>query len=439
MNPPFFNRWRDHLREAMAKLPDQRRGTNKSYAMEDFGLSAFAVFFTQSPSFLACQKAMREARGCDNAQSLFGISRIPTDNQIRQMLDPVPPEALHPLFDRVLDALRDEGLLKDFHGVHQSTLIALDGTGYRSSAKVHGPCCSHLTPEKGPRIYFHTALTPVLVAPARPEVFALRPEYITPQDGHEKQDCEIAAAKRWLQANFERYRRHGPVTLLGDDLYAHQPFCRQVLLHDGHFLFTAKPSSHLALYRWIERLEPGPDLRSLRERVRHKAETHTHTYRWANAVPLAEGVDALKVNWLELHVTNAQGETVYHNAWITDWKIDETHVASLAASARARWKIENENNNTLKTKGYHLEHNFGHGKKHLAAILTSLNLLAFLVHTALGWLDEPYRVLRARLSSRRTFFEHVRALTLYIHFPDWSGLLDFMMRGLELGPYAKKS
>jgi len=439
MNPPFFNRWRDHLREALAKLPDQRRGTNKSYAMEDFGLSAFAVFFTQSPSFLACQKARREARGRDNAQSLFGISRIPTDNQIRQMLDPVPPEALHPLFDQVLDALRDEGLLKDFHGVHQSTLIALDGTGYRSSAKVHGPCCSHLTPEKGPRIYFHTALTPVMVAPARPEVFALRPESITPQDGHEKQDCEIAAAKRWLQANFERYRRHGPVTLLGDDLYAHQPFCRQVLLHDGHFLFTAKPSSHLALYRWIERLEPGPDLRSLQERVRHKAETHTHTYRWANAVPLAEGVDALKVNWLELHVTNAQGETVYHNAWVTDWKIDETHVASLAASARARWKIENENNNTLKTKGYHLEHNFGHGKKHLAAVLTSLNLLAFLVHTALGWVDEPYRALRARLSSRRTFFEHVRALTFYIHFPDWSGLLDFMMRGLELGPYAKKS
>jgi hypothetical protein len=154
---------------------------------------------------------------------------------------------------------------------------------------------------------------------------------------------------------------------------------------------------------------------------------------------LAEGEGALKVNWLELRITNAQGETVYSNAWVTDWKIDQNTVASLAASARARWKIENENNNTLKTRGYHLEHNFGHGKKHLAAVLTSLNLLAFLVHTALGWLDEPYRLLRARLSSRRTFFEHVRALTFYIHFAGWSELLDFMMRGLELGPYAKKA
>ena len=185
MNRPFFNRWLDGLREELAKLTDRRRGTNKSYAMEDFGLSAFAVFFTQSPSFLAHQKAMREQRVCDNARSLFGITRIPSDNQVRQMLDPVPPEALHPLFDRVLDAVREAGLLEDFRGVHQSTLIALDGTGYHSSAKIHCSCCSHLTPEKGPRIYFHTALTPVVVAPGRSEVFALRPEFIVPQDGHE--------------------------------------------------------------------------------------------------------------------------------------------------------------------------------------------------------------------------------------------------------------
>jgi len=83
---------------------------------------------------------------------------------------------------------------------------------------------------------------------------------------------------------------------------------------------------------------------------------------------LAEGQDALQVNWCEVRVTDAQGDTVYHNAWITDWPIDETNVASLVASGWSRWKIENKNNNTLKTKGYHLEHNLGHGQKQLAAI-----------------------------------------------------------------------
>ena len=154
---------------------------------------------------------------------------------------------------------------------------------------------------------------------------------------------------------------------------------------------------------------------------------------------MAEGQDALKVNWCEVRVINAQGDTICHNAWVTDWPIDESNIASLVASALARWKIENENNNTLTTKGYHLEHNFDHGKKHLAAVLTSLNFLAFMVHTALGWLDEPYRLVRARLASRQTFFDHVRALTLYFHFPSWRGLMRFMMRGLELGPYAKNA
>ena len=51
---------------------------------------------------------------------------------------------------------------------------------------------------------------------------------------------------------------------------------------------------------------------------------------------------------------------------------------------RGRWKIENENNNVLKTKGSHLEHNFGHGKQYLSAFMLSLNLLAFLVPYGVG-------------------------------------------------------
>ena len=50
------------LRHLLAELPDRRKGKNLSYAMEDFGLSAFRVFFTQCPSFLAHQKAMQQAK-----------------------------------------------------------------------------------------------------------------------------------------------------------------------------------------------------------------------------------------------------------------------------------------------------------------------------------------------------------------------------------------
>jgi len=424
------------LRRVFAGLPDRRKGRNCSYPMADFGLSAFAVFFTQAPSFLAHQKALQAARGQNNAQSFFAVEAIPSDNQIRQMLDPVAPQALFPVFDELYDTLRAHGILETFRSVHDSTLIALDGTWYHSSQKIHCSCCSHLEQAPGQFTYYHSAVTPVIVAPGQAEVIALRPEFITPQDGHTKQDCELAAAKRWLEQTGQRYL-HGPVTLLGDDLYAHQPFCRRALLHGFHYLFVCKPQSHATLDAWVRLLQPGPDLGVVKFRVKAGRQWHTHTCRFANQVPLAEGADALKVNWCELTVTDPADKVLYHNAWITDWPITEQNVFALVTAGRARWKIENENNNTLKTKGSHLEHNFGHGQEHLSALLAAMNLLAFLFHTVLSFTDEHYRLIRATLPTRQTFFQDVRALTRYLYFPSWEALLRFMMRGLEIGPYAK--
>ncbi len=82
------------------------------------------------------------------------------------------------------------------------------------------------------------------------------------------------------------------------------------------------------------------------------------------------------------------GVQLYKNAFVTDFEVRETTVEAIARDGRARWKIENENNNVLKTKGYHIEHNFGHGDQHLASLLLSLNLLAFLFHTVLDLVDE---------------------------------------------------
>jgi hypothetical protein len=106
------------------------------------------------------------------------------------------------------------------------------------------------------------------------------------------------------------------------------------------------------------------------------------TYRFLNDVPLRWGDDGLMVNWCELQITHKDtGETLYHNAWVTDIAITERNVVELVECGRARWKVENENNNVLKTKEYHLAHNFGHGNQYLSMTLTTLNLLAFLLHT----------------------------------------------------------
>jgi len=80
--------------------------------MEDFGMSAISVFFTKSPSFLAHQKTTERTRDGNNAERFFGIERIPCDNQIRAMLDPVPPEAFFPVYEHIYDTPGEHGILE---------------------------------------------------------------------------------------------------------------------------------------------------------------------------------------------------------------------------------------------------------------------------------------------------------------------------------------
>jgi hypothetical protein len=111
--------------------------------------------------------------------------------------------------------------------------------------------------------------------------------------------------------------------------------------------------------------------------------------RYVNDVLLRSGDDALSVNWYDMTVVNATtGEQLYDNSCITNHRLTADTVLAVAQAGRGRWKIANENNNVLKTKGDHLEHNFGHGKQYLAACMLSLNLLALLFHTVLEWSDD---------------------------------------------------
>jgi len=413
---------------AFAGFPDARgQSNNQRYVMEDAALSAFAVFFSQSPSFLDSQVRMQKQQGRNNATSLFGVHAIPSDNQIRNLLDPVPPETLFPLMATISDELYRDGYLDGFRSINNTFLIALDGTDFFSSEKISCPCCTQSKLKNGKTLYRHIAVTPVLVSPKQKNVVALAPQFVQPQDGHDKQDCELAASGRWLDQWGAHYAAWG-VTYLGDDLYCHQPHCERVLGQQAHFFFTCKPDSHSTLYEWVADFSRNGGVPTVVRTRRIGKKPFTDTYRYVNQVPLRNSDDALMVNWCELVTTDAEGDVVFRNAWATSHRITDDNVVALAAAGRTRWKIENENNNTLKTKGYHFEHNFGHGKQHLSNLFATMILLAFLVHTTLDWVDAPYRAVRDSLPSRRTFFEHLRALIHYLPFDDWDHLMQFMLK-----------
>ncbi|MEA5466668.1 ISNCY family transposase, partial [Leptothoe sp. PORK10 BA2] len=96
----------DSFRGTLSSLPDKRTGKNSRYEMLDAGLSAFSVFFTQTPSFLAHQRKMSDTKGRSNAQTLFGVHQIPSDNHIRDLLDGISPTVLYPVFDDIFQVLQ---------------------------------------------------------------------------------------------------------------------------------------------------------------------------------------------------------------------------------------------------------------------------------------------------------------------------------------------
>jgi hypothetical protein len=409
------------LKEACAAFPDKRKGEGV-YSMSDIGLSAFSLFFMQSESFLSHQRSLEEGRKTSNCQSLFGMAKIPTDNHVRSMLDPVHPSHLQSVFDSVVAALREAGGMRAFQRLGERTLIALDGTEYFCSQKLGCPHCQTRKRANGKVESYHSMLSATIVAPGHALVLPLMPEFIVKPDGAQKQDCERSAAKRWLAAHGKRVKPLRPV-FLGDDLFACQPICELIVADDYDFLFTAKPDSHKALYDFMA----GAEIEETSVTRKEGGKKLTLRHRWFKGAPLREGNDAMAVNWVGLTLFDAKGKPTYDGAFVTSLKVSRENVADIAACARARWKIENESFNVIKNNGYHLEHNFGHGKQHLAMIFAALNLLAFAIHSVCDCTEQLWIAARQAKRSRARFFEHIRTLTAYLVFPDWPTLMTTLI------------
>ena len=185
-------------------------------------------------------------------------------NEFRQLIRQFPDQrtgqnTVYSIEDVALGAFSVQG----FRAINEQLLIALDGTQYHCSNKIHCNSCTVTEHKKGQTRYSHTVITPVVVAPDCKRVIPLEPEFIIPQDGHQKQDGEMAAAQRWLTQYAERYREL-KVTLWGDDLYSRQPLCEQVIAAGLNFIFVCKPQSHITLYDWLDGLDKSQAVQTLK-------------------------------------------------------------------------------------------------------------------------------------------------------------------------------
>ena len=422
MGAGIFGKLLGSLEAVGETILDQRQsGGNLKYRLLDGIKSAFAVFFFLHPSILDFHRAMKEQKKRNNVETLFGVKDIPSDNQIRTLLDGIKPEAIGPVFNSTLRIADEAGAIKPYRVLDDGVLLALDGLWYYSSKEIHCEHCLKRSHE-GETTYYHSAVAGAIVRPGSNAVLPVMMEPIRNTDGKEKQDCEHEAGKRWLLAHGKEYQWLN-VTLLGDDLYSGQPFCEAVLAQKMSFIFTCKCDWHPWLTETVEHS-------FLEEHVVKQWTGLNHqviTYRWINGVPLRDSKDALMVNYLYMQIKNEKtGKASYTNSWVTDKPITGNNVQLLAWCGRARWKIENEHNNVLKNRGYNLEHNFGHGKQHASEIFLLLNLVAFQYHRILELCDEEYQKARASVGLRDSYFHHMQAALRYAIHASWRDFLIFV-------------
>jgi hypothetical protein len=386
-------------------------------------MAGFALFSLKDPSLLAFDARRDDPNS--NLSTIYGIRNIPCDSQMRTILDDVEPSSLRPAFADIFRHLQRGKALASllFHKGHY--LLSFDGSQYFSSEKIHCANCLEKHHRNGTVTYSHQMLAAVLVHPDLCEVIPLMPEPIVKRDGQTKNDCELNAAKRFFPA-FRRDHPHLPVIATGDGLTANAPLIKLLKTHAIRFILGAKPGDHTFLFQQMEQAYGDGRVHLL---TLYDNRTKTlHHFRWLEDVSLNEANADVLVNLLEYW--EIKDNEVMYFSWVTDLELNEETVWDIMRGGRARWKVENETFNTLKNQGYHFEHNFGHGEKHLSVVFALLMMLAFLVDEVQQLCCTLFQAVRQKLGSKRRLWDEMRHLFHSFVFASMAQLYEALLRGI---------
>jgi hypothetical protein len=409
------------VQSGFASLPDYRVGDTE-IALADALMSAFAMFSLKAPSLLAFDKERAEG----NLHTIYGIERVPCDTHMREILDPVSPKLLRPVFRSVFRQLQRGKALEAMTFLDGHYLLALDGTEYFSSKTIHCASCLHKVHRHGSITYFHQILGAAIIHPDRRVVIPLMPEPIVRHDGTDKNDCERNAAKRFV-AKLRQDHPHLKFIVTEDSLSSNAPHIETLHAHGLHYILGVKEGDHRSLFQQVQVAEHAGRVTSYERHDR--AAGVVHRFRFVNDLPLNAAHTDVRVHFIEYWEVG--DDKVQHFSWVTDLRVSKRNVYHLMRGGRARWKIENETFNTLKNQGYNFEHNYGHGEYNLSVVFAMLMMLAFLVDQTQQLCCALFQAVWTKLGSKRRLWERMRALFYDYAFTSMRQLFEALWYGFK--------
>lgn len=389
-------------REQFKRITDPRSGEVR-FSLPDALMAGLALYILKDSSLLAFHRRVET----DNFSSVFGIEQLPSDTQLREILDAVDPALLGRAYRALFAELQRGKVLDSMRYLEEGWLLSLDGVEYFSSHKVHCAKCLERKPRgKVEPEYYHQMLAAVIVHPEKKQVLPLRPEPIQRTDGTQKNDCERNAGVRFLQ-RFRKEHPHLKVVVVEDGLSSNGPHIRELKATGCHFILGAKDGDHASLQRQLNEACQNGTART--KTITMDKPERTGTFVWCNGLRLNDSHPDLLINYLRYFEEGPKGKT-REFAWVTDIRLSEGNVERIMRSGRARWRIENETFNTLKNQGYHFEHNFGHGKENLGIVFAFLMMLAFFLDQIQELTNRVFQAGLQAKGCKRDFWEQQRGL-----------------------------
>jgi len=240
-----FDAFRDLLATTFAAIADPRDPRRITWEMPAVLMSAFAMLFFQHPSLLEYQRRMQKRTGQSNLERVFQVEELPSDTQMREILDGVPTEPLRRVLPQTFEQMRRVGwttrFVTEVAGQKYYPTV-LDGSEYFHSTQIHCPSCLHQSHANGEAHYSHVVVAATVTRAGSHEIVPLDAEEVRNTDGPQKQDCELTAAKR-LVTRLRAEHRQLPMCIVGDDLYGHEPLIAELHARRMSFVLVAKPTN----------------------------------------------------------------------------------------------------------------------------------------------------------------------------------------------------
>ena len=153
-----FEAFREMLANAFRQISDHRDPNRISWELPAVAMSAFAMFFFQHPSLLEYQRRMKKKHGRSNLERMFQVEELPSDTQMREILDGATIEPVRGVLTETFGRMRRVGwsvkFVTEVNGEKYYTAV-LDGSQYFSSTKVHCPACLRREDATGEVHYSH--------------------------------------------------------------------------------------------------------------------------------------------------------------------------------------------------------------------------------------------------------------------------------------------